>query len=867
MTDKNELIWQRISQYQELLTQARAKQDREAEGHALDVLGHCYLHLEMWQEAGEYFTQALTLYQQIGERRKQGNTLVNLGEVHLSSGHAQAALPYFESARTIARDIGAALLDVDSLLGIASTMNTMDRYTEALQYYQEALDTLDQLEERYIDRRFNAWGGMGIALSALGQGGRARESFERALALARALGSSQHEAHTLTYLAHSFLEMDGGAERGLAYLEQAITLFRQRRDRWYEAITLADFGENRLRYQTKGRHLHDGLEALSAALEIASQIDDRMLLSYVLHAHGRASARLGHREEGLAYIQKALALNPLPQSLDLLSNAGKILFDQGQPEAALKYHKAALMRAFERDDTLEEEEQLVNVAHDYLSEGNFEQATNYFERALRLMVLRDDHFTTFQLLLRLATLYYYGMRAQVPKALALWRIAVVYFESNANTTTQWQEVGTLLPEFLEDLVELLGKPGLRMLWAVSDREYEQIVSREEFSRTFPGMLNSVQQSDLFLFLSDTYRDLIREAQKSTLTPQALRVWEDALTHFFAGLSCEERFSMEDASTHYKAAIAHAPTFAAAYTRQGKVLTEEEAYTEAQEALNQAIELDSRAWLPFDLRGQIHLHTGRSDLALADYDIALQLNPQAWRCLCDRAHAYLEAEDYQKAYTDCQRVLEADPGHDEAWLILGMVHLELGEHEQALQAFSKAIAKEGLFEPDARYYRGLTYLWLQDTRRANTDFLRGWQIKPEEVRSKLMRIWLAWGQKKPSSRTAHGWFDTAFLNLPDYCAYLLSFLALYAQNEIEDALYELDGAVKQAPERFEAHFWRGLVCAHLGKKKEAHKSLEQALALDMPPILLAPLRWLKQDNPESWQGLATFLARYQTEVGT
>jgi tetratricopeptide (TPR) repeat protein len=81
MADKNDLIWQRITQYQKLLAQARAKHDQEAEGHALAVLDHCYLHLEMWQEAGEYFTQALTLYQQSGERLKQGDTLVNLGEV------------------------------------------------------------------------------------------------------------------------------------------------------------------------------------------------------------------------------------------------------------------------------------------------------------------------------------------------------------------------------------------------------------------------------------------------------------------------------------------------------------------------------------------------------------------------------------------------------------------------------------------------------------------------------------------------------------------------------------------------------------------------------------------------------------------
>ena len=51
MAEKSDLIWQRISRYQGLLEQARIRGDSAAEGRALDVLGHCYLDLEMWKAA------------------------------------------------------------------------------------------------------------------------------------------------------------------------------------------------------------------------------------------------------------------------------------------------------------------------------------------------------------------------------------------------------------------------------------------------------------------------------------------------------------------------------------------------------------------------------------------------------------------------------------------------------------------------------------------------------------------------------------------------------------------------------------------------------------------------------------------------
>jgi hypothetical protein len=65
------------------------------------------------------------------------------------------------------------------------------------------------------------------------------------------------------------------------------------------------------------------------------------------------------------------------------------------------------------------------------------------------------------------------------------------------------------------------------------------------------------------------------------------------------------------------------------------------------------------------------------------------------------------------------------------------------------------------------------------------------------------------------------------------------------------------------ENEDAWFWKGVVCACLGRDETAIKSIEQALKAGLPPILLTPLYWLEQDSPNFYQEYAEpLLKRYE-----
>ena len=65
------------------------------------------------------------------------------------------------------------------------------------------------------------------------------------------------------------------------------------------------------------------------------------------------------------------------------------------------------------------------------------------------------------------------------------------------------------------------------------------------------------------------------------------------------------------------------------------------------------------------------------------------------------------------------------------------------------------------------------------------------------------------------------------------------------------------------QKWDAHFWLGMVYLALDQEEEARRAIEQALALEMPPILLRPLAWFEQEKPKLYeQFVKPLLATYE-----
>lgn len=67
--------------------------------------------------------------------------------------------------------------------------------------------------------------------------------------------------------------------------------------------------------------------------------------------------------------------------------------------------------------------------------------------------------------------------------------------------------------------------------------------------------------------------------------------------------------------------------------------------------NESLRLEPNAAATFDSRGLVYLKLGQWELAIADYDSALRLNPKLPSALCGRGFAKLKAGDLAGGKTD------------------------------------------------------------------------------------------------------------------------------------------------------------------------------------------------------------------------
>src|SRR5207247_6010417 len=93
--------------------------------------------------------------------------------------------------------------------------------------------------------------------------------------------------------------------------------------------------------------------------------------------------------------------------------------------------------------------------------------------------------------------------------------------------------------------------------------------------------------------------------------------------------------------------------------------------------------------------------------IAEYQTALRLDPFHPRAPIQLAATYEKAGQYRAAIAQLERTSEILPDFDWTWIYLGDLHHSMGNYDQALQAYQRALTIDtgGI---DAKVGLGLTY---------------------------------------------------------------------------------------------------------------------------------------------------------------
>ncbi|MDZ7261131.1 MAG: CHAT domain-containing protein, partial [candidate division KSB1 bacterium] len=314
-------VCQRIAEYRKAipileagLNLVRANNDFEYCAKFLRTLSIAYGRLGNYSEAFQLGTEAIKVFQEIGNKKWIETILGDLGMFYFEIGDYTNAWKYYEQAYTMACEINDKKDQARHLNNIGNISKNMGKYPEALEYFKRALA---------IDREVgNEWGA-GIRLGNiselycdLGDYLKAGEYSHQALMLSRRLGDRRSETINLTNTGNIYAYLNDYS-KALEFYQQALKTSIDIGYRQTQATALEMIGDV---YRNLGDYLK-AKDYYEQARTLADQIGDKRLKGYILNSLGNVSLKLTDFTQSAEFHRQALIVGKELNEVNILVEA------------------------------------------------------------------------------------------------------------------------------------------------------------------------------------------------------------------------------------------------------------------------------------------------------------------------------------------------------------------------------------------------------------------------------------------------------------------------------------------------------------------------------------------------------------------
>jgi tetratricopeptide (TPR) repeat protein len=198
-----------------------------------------------------------------------------------------------------------------------------------------------------------------------------------------------------------------------------------------------------------------------------------------------------------------------------------------------------------------------------------------------------------------------------------------------------------------------------------------------------------------LLLDDLIQDLNSEGQDQ---------WQP---YFVRGYLRQINHGLADAIVDYTQAIQQKPNLAVALNNRGVIYAMLEQPARALTDLNQAIQSQPELPQPWLNRGLITSSTDPM-AALADFTMALNLNPIYHQALLSRGDAYVHLGNYEQALLNFSPAIQVAQDDPIGYVKRGRVEAALTHYREAIADFQQALVLDRT-NSDASLNLGLAYL--------------------------------------------------------------------------------------------------------------------------------------------------------------
>ncbi len=284
---------------------------------------------------------------------------------------------------------------------------------------------------------------------------------------------------------------------------------------------------------------------------------------------------------------------------------------------------------------------------------------------------------------------------------------------------------------------------------------------------------------------------------------------------------------EQALTVINQAISLVPNNPNYYNEKYVVLSELKRYDEGLAAITQAIHLAPRAaW--YVNRGNLYQDLQKYELALDEYNQAIEINPNYAMAYYNRGVLYYDLQKYDLALSDWNKAIELNPNFADAYLNRGVIYSDQQKYELALADYNKAIEINPNFA-QAYYNRGLLYHNQQKYELALADYTKAIDINPNYALAYNNRGNLYIHLQKYDLALSD-WSKAIEINPNDADAYYNRGLFHRDLRKYDLALSDFSKAIEINPKFAGAYANRGILYAILKQSEKAKIDLQQAAIL-------------------------------------
>ena len=293
---------------------------------------------------------------------------------------------------------------------------------------------------------------------------------------------------------------------------------------------------------------------------------------------------------------------------------------------------------------------------------------------------------------------------------------------------------------------------------------------------------------------------------------------------------------KDDFTLWSNVISQYQTVPLAYNNRGHIYLNEGKNDLALLDFNKAIELQPTYANAYNNRGTLYMNENKNDEALKDFDKAVELNPGSEAFHLSRANALKNKNKFQEALMEYDKALGLKPDFAEAYYSRGILFMNQGKHAEAVGEYSKAINLNPEYI-EAYLNRGNSFRDNNQFDNALKDYEKVITLDPDFILAYFNRGTLF--MNKSMNDLALKDFDKAIELNPAYAqAHHNKGNIFYLEKKYNEAIMNFSQAIRVKPDFGVSYYSRGLAEYYSGKKDAACLDFKTAVNLGYQPAAAA-----------------------------